>query len=433
MNHLELMYQQHIKIMLERIHILIEKESLSALWIFSGSEHSFFQDDQGYPFKLNPHFNAWLPLLTHPYCWLHITTSDKPVLFFYHREDFWHVHETLPDFIKIDQIETRFISDKQAIKSLIQPSDAFVGVETNLASALGFKRINPPEILHYLNYHRAYKTDYEIECIRQANAISVKGHQAVAKAFQAKASEFELNQIYLQHIQHEEFETPYRSIIAHNENGAVLHYQKRSRTPPTRINSLLIDAGANYNGYAADISRTYALQEGLFADIVVAMQTLQQKIIDDIEIGMPYADLHQHSIALIAKLLNEFNLTHASIEQLLEENIVKAFYPHGLGHLLGIQVHDVGGNAASPYISNNPAMAHEEHRQRLIQPQQVMTIEPGIYFIEQLLNPHRGKKYLNWKMIDALIPFGGIRIEDNICVHKQSIENITQDAFKQAQ
>ena len=101
-------------------------------------------------------------------------------------------------------------------------------------------------------------------CLREANRLAVKGHQAAKTAFMAKKSEYDIQMDYLQAIKHTENEVPYGNIVALNENAAILHYTMLEQEAPTTFESFLIDAGANYNGYASDITRTYAYEDNEF-------------------------------------------------------------------------------------------------------------------------------------------------------------------------
>jgi Xaa-Pro dipeptidase len=116
----------------------------------------------------------------------------------------------------------------------------------------------------------------------------------------------------------------------------------------------------------------------------------------------------------------------------LQQGITKTFFPHGIGHFLGLQVHDVAGHAADDRGTPNPPP--EDHpflrTTRIIEPNQVFTIEPGLYFIDSLLadlQSSEQSKYMNWDVIDSFRPFGGIRIEDNVIVHRDRNENMTRD------
>ena len=127
-------------------------------------------------------------------------------------------------------------------------------------------------------------------------------------------------------------------------------------------------------------------------------------------------------------------LATGSADSLLESGVTSVFLPHGLGHLLGIQVHDVGGHMADDHGTMiEPPPEHPYLRlTRVLAEDMVLTIEPGIYFIDMLLDTLRGtpaEKQVNWKAVDRLRPFGGIRIEDNVRVLAGGSENLTRDAF----
>ena len=113
--------------------------------------------------------------------------------------------------------------------------------------------------------------------------------------------------------------------------------------PPAQRYSFLIDAGADVAGYAADISRTYAAEEGLFAQLIEAMDQLQQTIVQRIVPGESYLELHRWTHTQLAKLLAQFGLITGAPDEAAEHVITRHFMPHGLGHLLGLQVHDRGG------------------------------------------------------------------------------------------
>tara|TARA_B100001094_G_scaffold332855_1_gene406890 strand:- start:8209 stop:9534 length:1326 start_codon:yes stop_codon:yes gene_type:complete len=436
MDSLQAKYKQHIDVMLSNARHILQRENKSTLAIHSGIEHYFFADDHGFPFKLNPHFNAWLPL-NMPQCWLLINQVDPPKLILYQVVDFWHKPVDLDGFFFLDYFDVSYVHQVSDIKNYLEPEVTqwvYLGEDEALASSLGFTAINPHAVVHFLNYHRGYKTDYEIACLREASQVAVQGHLAIEDAVKNSPeflSEFELNAIYLQATQQEESQLPYRAIIAQNDHAAVLHYQNRMRQRPQKAYSLLIDAGVDCYGYASDISRTYAYENNMFAEMIESMDQYQKQIITEIKQGSSYADLHQRSCVFIAQVLKDFKLALGSVEQLIEQGIVGAFFPHGLGHLLGLQVHDVGGSLKTPYLD---VLQHKDSKklrnQRLIEPRQVMTIEPGLYFIQQLLQPLRRDTSitcLDWSVIETLIPFGGIRIEDNILIGEHQIENLTRE------
>lgn len=122
-----------------------------------------------------------------------------------------------------------------------------------------------------------------------------------------------------------------------------------------------------------------------------------------------------------------------SAEDAVEKGIVSTFFPHGIGHMLGLQVHDVAGHVADD--RGTPRPAPEQHPflrcTRTIEANHVYTIEPGLYFIDSLLadlKASMNSKYINWNVVDMLRPFGGIRVEDDVIVHRTRNENMTREA-----
>ena len=148
--------------------------------------------------------------------------------------------------------------------------------------------------------------------------------------------------------------------------------------------------------------------------------------------GLPYADLHVATYQEIAQVLVAFDFINVSAGTAIDSGIVSAFFPHGLGHHLGLQVHDVGGFMADERGTHiNTPEAHPFLRtSKIIEAEQVFTIEPGLYFIDSLLQNLKesaNSDQVNWQKVDEMRPFGGIRIEDNIIVHQSYNENMTRD------
>jgi Xaa-Pro dipeptidase len=194
----------------------------------------------------------------------------------------------------------------------------------------------------------------------------------------------------------------------------------------------LIDAGANFNGYAADITRTYARENGVFADLIESMHKITQQCVNELKPGVSYVQIHSSAYHQVAALLCDAGIVNLNANDMLETGIINTFYPHGIGHFLGLQVHDVAGHVSDDRGTPNPAPdAHPFLRNtRTIEARQVFTIEPGLYFINSLLADLKSSeqsKYINWNIVDSLRPFGGIRIEDNVIVHRDKNENMTRE------
>ena len=428
-------FKSHIAELNHRVAEIISRENLSGLVIHSGQPHRQFLDDMDYPFKVNPHFKAWLPILDNPHCWLLVNGRDKPQLIFYRPVDFWHKVADLPDAFWAEHVEIKQLTKADKVAELL-PSDisqwAYIGEHLDVAEVLGFKTRNPDAVMSYLHYHRASKTQYELACLRNANEIAVKGHLAAKNAFFNGGSEFEIQQEYLTATNQGENEVPYGNIVALNENAAILHYTKLESVRPESRHSFLIDAGANFFGYASDITRTYAFEKNIFSELIEAMDKMQQEIISMMRPGVKYVDLHIATHQKLAKILVDFDIASGDPQSLVEQGITNVFFPHGLGHMLGLQVHDMGGFLHDERGTHIAAPdAHPFLRcTRTLAANQVLTIEPGIYIIDSLLNELKQdsrKKQVNWQTVDLLRPFGGIRIEDNVIVHADQNENMTRD------
>jgi Xaa-Pro dipeptidase len=288
--------------------------------------------------------------------------------------------------------------------------------------------INPPALLAALDQVRTRKTDYEHACIAEASRRAVRGHRRAAELFAGgDPSELALHLAYLDATGQDDVDTPYKNIVALGEHAAVLHFVRYHRTAPGRAaQSLLVDAGAQHLGYASDITRTYVRGSGagadLFGALIARMDALQQAVIAAIRPGMPYEALHDHSHELLGVVLADLGIGRGSAESLVARGVTRALFPHGLGHSLGIQVHDVGMKLTPPR-ADNPFLRNTS----LITEGQVFTIEPGCYVIDALLEPV--KDLLDRGAIDAIRPFGGVRIEDDVAVVAGGVRNFTREAY----
>lgn len=429
-------YPKHIQVLQQRTRTVLERTGLDALIIHSGQTKRQFLDDMDYPFKVNPHFKAWLPVVDNPNCWLVVDGVKKPKLIFYRPVDFWHKVPEAPNAFWVEHFELIFLTQADQVFRHL-PKDmahmAYIGEHSEVAEALAIGHFNPDSVLAYLHYHRAYKTDYELICLREANRIAVKGHEAARDSFLAGHCEFDIHQAYLKTTLQNEPDLPYGNIVGLNQHGAILHYMQHERKLLAPSLSFLIDAGATYNGYAADITRSYSFHStGVFAELLAAMNALQKGLVEQVKVGQSFVDLHKQTHQRIAALLNTFGIVDMSPEAMLETGVSRTFFPHGLGHFLGLQVHDVGGFMSDE--RGTPKPAPEEHPflrlTRTLEASQVVTIEPGLYFIDSLLEELKAGEHgakVNWELVAEMRQYGGIRIEDNVIVHEHGPENMTRD------
>lgn len=435
MEQLAQLYPQHIAELQRRTREALLREGIEGLIIHSGQSKRMFLDDNNYPFSVNPQFKAWLPVVDNPNCWLIVNGVDKPKLVFYRPKDFWHAVPPEPRDFWAEHFDIVILAQADAVEKHL-PYDkvkyAYVGEYIEVAKALGFDLVNPDRVLHYLHYHRAYKTDYELACMREANKKAVIGHRAAELAFNEGLTEFDINLAYLCAVRQGDNQVPYGNIIAVNQDASILHYTALETENSDEYRSFLIDAGASFNGYAADITRTYARDKNLFSELILAMHKVTLKLAEQLKPGIPYVAIHLAAHQEIAKILCEFGVVNLQAGDILTEGITSTFFPHGIGHFLGLQVHDVAGHVADDKGTPNPPPAEHPFLRttRIVEARQVFTIEPGLYFIGSLLAQLKSSpqsKYINWNTIDELKPYGGIRIEDNIIVHRDRNENMTRE------
>ena len=163
------------------------------------------------------------------------------------------------------------------------------------------------------------------------------------------------------------------------------------------------------------------------------MDRMQQGLAGQVRAGLDYRDLHVDCHLQIASILFDAGLITISAEDALATGLSSVFYPHGLGHFIGLQTHDVAG-----LIDNegNEIPRPEGHPflrlTRRLEVGNVLTIEPGFYFIDSLLRHWKQQgdaSVINWDAVERLAPFGGIRIEDNVAVTESGSDNLTRNAF----
>jgi Xaa-Pro dipeptidase len=415
----------------------LEASGFRNLLVHSGSPLPIFEDDRAYPFEVHAPFKVWVPLSDVPDSFVYFVPGERPQLLFHSPPDYWHKPAALPQAYWTRHFDIRAIAGRESARQAL-PKDlsttAYIGDAFAQLEGWGVAAVNPPGLMRRLDFVRATKTPYELECLREANRLGALGHEAALQAFQAGGSEFEIQLAFLRACGLREQELPYNPIIALNDGGAVLHYQVLEKKPPAQRHSLLIDAGAEFAGYASDITRTYSLQDADFAALIRRMDEMQQSLCAGIRAGVDWRDVHLRAHQLTATLLREADITSCSAEEAVATGVSSVFLPHGIGHLLGLEVHDVGGFMRAPEGGEIPRPPGHPFLRltRVLQAGFVVTMEPGIYFIEQLLNAAKSdarSRSINWARVAALRQFGGIRIEDDLAVTPNGCENLTRDAF----
>jgi Xaa-Pro dipeptidase len=436
MSSLSALFDDHLRIQRQRTDAAMVACKVDTLAIHAGSPHMLFLDDHPYTFKPNPHFKLWVPLEDPVDCWLVYRPGEKPRLIFLQPADYWHKPPSLPHGFWTHHFQIEVIREPgEARRHLTKLGRcAFIGEPQEQFKDWGFSETNPEELLHRLHYPRAIKTEYELECMRHASHAAARGHVAAEAAFRAGKSEYEIHLAYIRATGHSERELPYSNIVALNKNASVLHYQHQEREVPAKHHSFLIDAGAQFHTYAADVTRSYAASDGDFAALIAGMESLQLQLCAQVRNGVDYANIHLDAHQRIASLLHDSGVITMTAPDAVTSGLSSVFFPHGVGHLLGLQVHDVVGFSVDAKGTRKaPPAGHPYLRlTRTLEPGFVVTIEPGLYFIDMLLDEARDSahgRHINWRRVEEFRPYGGIRVEDNVACTAGESENLTRNAF----
>jgi Xaa-Pro aminopeptidase len=271
--------------------------------------------------------------------------------------------------------------------------------------------IAPGELVsleHILHEMRLFKSPEEIKLMRRAAEVSAQGHIKAMQACKAGLYEYQIEAQLVHHFMHEGLRSvAYPSIVAGGKNACVLHYTENADKLKNG-DLLLIDAGAECDHYAADITRTFPVS-GQFSEPQKQLYQLvldaQTAAIEQIKPGVPWNLAHDASVEVLTKGLLALGLLEGKLKMLIKKEKFKQFYMHRIGHWLGMDVHDVGDYKV-------------DQKWRLLEPGMVLTVEPGLY-----ISPGCKAVEEKWRGI-------GIRIEDDLLVTEQGHEILTRHVPK---
>jgi Xaa-Pro aminopeptidase len=261
--------------------------------------------------------------------------------------------------------------------------------------------VTPPaatvDLLPLLDEMRLLKDEHEQAIMRRAAGISAAAHVRAMRAARAGVFEYELEAELLYEFRRNGAQAPaYNAIVAAGANACVLHYSVNNAQAQDG-DLVLIDAGCELDGYAADITRTFpvngrfsAPQKRLY-ELVLAAQAAALKAIGP---GLPYSGAHEAAVAVLAQGMLDLGLLQGTLDEVIAAKRYTQFYMHGTGHWLGMDVHDVG---------QYRDVTQADKPSRLLQAGMVVTVEPGIY-----VRPAEGVPEEYWNI--------GIRIEDDVLV-----------------
>ncbi|KAG5985001.1 hypothetical protein E4U55_002108 [Claviceps digitariae] len=276
---------------------------------------------------------------------------------------------------------------------------------------------------------RVVKDDFEVAMIQKANHIASEAHKAVIDRAKTASTEQELYATFLERcISRAAPEMPYHPIVAAGRAAATLHYVDNNAPLNDKLN-LLLDAGCEWNNYASDITRTFPLT-GKFSkeskDIYAIVFRMQKECTERIKGGILWDDLHLHAHKVAVDGLINLGILKGNAQEILDARTSAAFFPHGLGHHLGLDTHDTGGN---PNPNDKDKLFRYLRLRGHVPAGAVVTVEPGIYFCDFIIKPYLDdpihSKYIDAEVLNRYWDVGGIRLEDNIYVTENGYENLT--------
>jgi Xaa-Pro aminopeptidase len=272
------------------------------------------------------------------------------------------------------------------------------------------KFVAPDEIIsldHGLHEMRLFKSRTEITAMRKSARVAAAAHQRAMQVCKPGMNEAEIHAGFLHAFASNQCEASYIPIVAGGANACVLHYIT-NRDQLNDGDLLLIDAGAEYDGYASDITRTFPVNGTFNAaqrDLYEVVLAAQLKAIDEVRAGSPWEHVHETAVEVATQGMIDLGILKGSLEEALEEEYFKDYYVHNTGHWLGLDVHDVGEYEIDGHS-------------RVLETGMVLTVEPGIYIPESA-----NAVAETWRGM-------GIRIEDDVVVTKNEADILTSDICK---
>jgi Xaa-Pro dipeptidase len=283
---------------------------------------------------------------------------------------------------------------------------------------------------------RVLKSPEEIELLRWVNRISSDAHTEVMRRCRPGMMEYQLESWFL----HEVYSrggcrfTAYTCICGCGPHASVLHYghQGAPNDGPLGDGDIFLnDSGAEYHGYASDITCSFPVngrfsadQRAIYEAVLAANRAVQRAM----KPGVAWPDMHRLAERVVAERLLAMGLLRGSLEDLLKSHVPALFMPHGLGHLIGLDVHDPGGYPDGTERIDEPGI-RALRCGRELKAGMVITVEPGIYFIDALLDPFladpKTAHHLDADVLARFRGFGGVRIEDDVLVTESGSENLT--------
>uniref|UniRef100_K7ES25 Xaa-Pro dipeptidase n=2 Tax=Homininae TaxID=207598 RepID=K7ES25_HUMAN len=377
-----------------------------------------------------------------------------------HSKEHFKEKYAVDDVQYVDEIASVLTSQKPSVLLTLRGVNTDSGSVCREASFDGISKfevnntILHPEIVEC----RVFKTDMELEVLRYTNKISSEAHREVMKAVKVGMKEYELESLFEHYcysrggMRH----SSYTCICGSGENSAVLHYGHAGAPNDRTIQNgdmCLFDMGGEYYCFASDITCSFpangkftADQKAVYEAVLRSSRAVMGAMKPGARTGRTvfsvgtmstppagrngvwWPDMHRLADRIHLEELAHMGILSGSVDAMVQAHLGAVFMPHGLGHFLGIDVHDVGGYPEGVERIDEPGL-RSLRTARHLQPGMVLTVEPGIYFIDHLLDealadPARAS-FLNREVLQRFRGFGGVRIEEDVVVTDSGIELLT--------
>ncbi|KAM3961517.1 dipeptidase C [Aphomia sociella] len=418
-----------------------------------GDNINHYDTDVEYVFRQEAYF-TWVCGVREPGCYFALDISTRKSHLFVPRlpeeyEVWMGKLLSCGDFKKLYAVdEVHYVDELRDVLKSLNPTSLLTLSGPNTDSGLTAReavfegidefKVDNEILLPIIAELRVIKTPEEIEVMRYVCKVSSDAHKQVMLYTKPGLMEYQCESIFLDHCyrvggcRH----VSYTCICGSGDNAATLHYG-HAAAPNSKLirdgDLCLFDMGGNYAGYAADITCSFPANGKFTPDqklIYEAVLFARDAVIREGKPGVFWNEMHLLANRVMLEHLKKGGLLKGDVEEMIQNGVNGILQPHGLGHLLGLDVHDVGGYLPDcPPRAAAPSPLSRLRTARRLESGMLLTIEPGCYFIPRLLdnaknNPAQSH-FFNWDIIERFRGFGGVRIEDDVVITDDGVVNLT--------
>lgn len=324
------------------------------------------------------------------------------------------------------------LGDLNPSKVFTLPAPANRSANSDLGDLASRVDANPDHLLEALHESRVIKDEHEIAIMQRATEISAAAHLALMRETRPGMNEAEVRGRFvgLALSQGCSYEA-YGSIAAGGRNAAVLHYTKNNMPLDNQQEMILVDAGGTFGNYASDITRTWPIGPKFSPEcraIYEVVLDMQKQVLAACVPNRQYEDMHRLANRVAAEGLLRLGILKGDLDSIVENYVTGYFMPHGIGHVIGIDTHDVGGYPKGVERVDAPGIRNLRTR-RMMLPGMALTVEPGLYFVDAQMEEARLKpeiaQHIDFDMVAKYRKVGGVRIEDDIVITETGHLNMT--------